>query len=46
MLEYLENEEKKEIQCRENFTEEINQKLVEIQNKLDKLLEGLSRWSH
>ena len=40
MLEYLENEEKKEFQSGENFTKKINQKLVEIQNKLDKLLEG------
>ena len=40
MLECLENEEKKEIQTGENFTKKINQKLAEIQNKLDKLLEG------
>ena len=40
MLEYLEKEEKKEVQSGENFIQKINQKLAEIQNKLDKLLEG------
>ena len=40
MLEYLEKEELKENQVGENFVQKINQKLAEIQNKLDKLLEG------
>ena len=40
MLEYLDKEEKKEIQSSENFAQKINQKLAEIQSKLDKLLEG------
>ena len=40
MLDYLNKEEKKEIQAGENFVQKINQKLNEIQNKLDKLLEG------
>ena len=40
MLEYLEKAEKQQIQVGENFAQKINQKLTEIQNKLDKLLEG------
>ena len=40
MLEYLDKEEKKEIKTSESFAQKINQKLVEIENKLDKLLEG------
>ncbi len=40
MLEYLENEEKRDNQTSENFVQKINQKLSEIQNRLDKLLEG------
>lgn len=40
MLDYLEEEERKENQAGENFTKKINQKLTEVQNKLDKLLEG------
>jgi len=40
MLEYLEKEGKKEIQVGEIFVQKINQKLTEIQNKLDRLLEG------
>jgi len=40
MLEYLERGEKKEFQISENFVQKINQKLIEIQDKLDKLLEG------
>ena len=40
MLDYLDNEEKKEIRTGENFVQKINQKLAEIQTKLDKLLEG------
>ena len=40
MLEYLDKEGKKENQTGENFVQKINQRLVEIQNKLDKLLEG------
>ena len=40
MFGYLDEEEKKENQDGENFTQKINQKLSKIQNKLDKLLEG------
>ena len=40
MFGYLDKEEKKEFQSSENFIQKTNQKLVEIQTKLDKLLEG------
>jgi len=40
IFDYLENEERKEFQSSGNFVQKINQKLAEIQNKLDKLLEG------
>ena len=40
MLDYLNKEEGKEIQISENFVQKIDQKLAEIQNKLDRLLEG------
>ena len=40
ILDYLDKEEKKENQTGEDFIQRINQKLTEIQTKLDKLLEG------
>ena len=40
MLTYLKKEEEKENQSGKDFIQKINQKLMEIQNKLDKLLEG------
>ena len=40
MLEYLDGEEKKKAQSVDAFVQEINQKIIIIQNKLDKLLEG------
>jgi site-specific DNA recombinase len=40
MLKYLEKEERKENQVGEDSIQEMNQKLAEVQTKLDKLLEG------
>ena len=40
MLEYLDNEEKKQAQSVDAFVQEINQKTILVQDKLDKLLEG------
>ena len=40
MLEYLESEEKKQAQSVDAFVQEINQKIILVQDKLDKLLEG------
>ena len=40
ILEYLDSEEKKQAQSVDAFVQEINQKIVIVQNKLDKLLEG------
>src|SRR3989344_2087845 len=40
MLEYLDNEEKKQAQSVDAFVQEVNQKMVVVQDKLDKLLEG------
>ena len=40
MLEYLGNEKKKQAQSVDTFVQEINQKMVVVQDKLDKLLEG------
>ena len=40
MFGYLEKEGKKEFRAGEDFIQKINQELAEIQNKLDKLLEG------
>lgn len=40
MLEYLENEEKKQAQSADAFVQEINKKLYVLQEKLDKLFEG------
>ena len=40
MLEYLDTEEKKQAKSVNAFAQEINQKIVVVQDKLDKLLEG------
>ncbi len=40
MLECLDNEEKEQAQSVNAFVQEINQKIIVIQDKLDKLLEG------
>ncbi|TSC76165.1 MAG: Resolvase protein [Parcubacteria group bacterium Gr01-1014_33] len=40
MLEYLDSEEKKQAKSVDAFVREINQKIIVIQDKLDKLLEG------
>jgi len=40
MLEYLESEEKRQTQSVDAFVQEVNQKISDVQIKLDKLLEG------
>ncbi len=40
MFEYFDKEEKKEAQTADAFVQEINKKLVVLQDKLEKLLEG------
>jgi len=40
MLSYLDNEKKKQAQSVDAFVQEVNQKMIVVQDKLDKLLEG------
>src|SRR3990167_2900195 len=40
ILKYLDSEEKKQARSMDSFVQEINQKMVFIQDRLDKLLEG------
>ncbi|MBI5222346.1 MAG: hypothetical protein HY980_02510 [Candidatus Magasanikbacteria bacterium] len=40
MLEYLTDEEKQQAQSVDAFVQDINQKLIAVQDKLEKLLEG------
>ena len=40
MLRYLDSEEKKQARSMDSFVQEVNQKIILVQDKLDKLLEG------